>query len=84
MLLPYVGEFMDWCRRSYLTAAVPSIQAHPARALWAHGIPLCVNTDDPGIMAIDVNHEWQLWSDELGFSDVELSAMTGNQICPVY
>ena len=45
------------------------------RRLWEHGIALCVNTDDPGIMGINLNQEMALWS-ALGFSDPELRAMT--------
>ena len=41
-----------------------------------HGIPICPNTDDPGIMGIDLNHEWQLWRHTLGFSENDMSAMT--------
>ena len=59
-----------------LTSAVSSIEDHPVRKLWEYGIPVCPNTDDPGIMAIDINHEWDVWESRLGFSDQELDAMT--------
>ena len=60
---------------NWLTNAVPSIASHPARLLWEFGIPICINTDDPGIMAIDLNHEFDIWT-SLGFSNEELEAMT--------
>ncbi len=61
---------------NWLTNGVPSVAAHPARRLWEHGIPVCVNTDDPGIMSIDLNGEWDIWRDTLGFSAAEMTAMT--------
>lgn len=61
---------------NWLTAGVASIEAHPARNLWTHGIPICPNTDDPGIMGIDLNHEWHLWRHTLGFSENDMTAMT--------
>jgi hypothetical protein len=62
---------MRWVR-----ACVRACVQHPARSLWEAGVPLCVNTDDPGIMAIDLNHEWAVWTEELGFSVEEMEAMT--------
>ena len=61
---------------NWLTNGVPSIQAHPAKKLWQFGIPICPNTDDPGIMGIDLNSEWHLWRDVLGFSAKDMAAMT--------
>ena len=61
---------------NWLTAAVgPHIRDHPVRKLWEHGIKVQPNTDDPGIMGIDLNNEWHVWKHELGFSDEELDAM---------
>ena len=60
---------------NFLTSAVSSIDTHPARKLWEYGIPLCVNTDDPGIMGVDLNNEWDIWRENLGFSVQEIDAM---------
>lgn len=60
---------------NYLTNAVDKISNHPASMLWDFGIPLCVNTDDPGIMAIDLNHEWDVWIEDLKFKERDLRAM---------
>ena len=60
---------------NYLTNSVDTIASHPCRKLWEFGIPICVNTDDPGIMAIDLNHEWDVWTNELGFQTRDLEAM---------
>ena len=59
---------------NYLTNAVSSIKSHPVRALWKYGIPVSINTDDPGIMAIDLNSEYDVWRTDLGFTESELDA----------
>tara|TARA_B100000780_G_scaffold275859_1_gene243345 strand:+ start:95 stop:1345 length:1251 start_codon:yes stop_codon:yes gene_type:complete len=61
---------------NWLTAGVDKLENHPVKNLWEHGIPVCPNTDDPGIMGIDLNHEWHIWRDTLGFSEEDMSAMT--------
>jgi adenosine deaminase len=60
---------------NFLTNAVDTIKSHPARQLWEFGIPMCVNTDDPGIMGIDLNHEYDIWAHDLGFEVRDLEAM---------
>lgn len=59
---------------NYLTNAVSSIESHPVRRLWKYGIPVSINTDDPGIMAIDLNSEYDVWCTDLGFDENELNA----------
>jgi len=61
---------------NWLTGAVPTIESHPAKKLWEHGILLCPNSDDPGIMGIDANHEWSIWTEKLGFGADDMTAMT--------
>jgi len=61
---------------NWLTAGVDTLENHPVRKLWRHGIACCPNTDDPGIMGIDINHEWHIWRQTLGFSADDMAAMT--------
>ena len=61
---------------NWLTAAIgPDLSDHPVKRLWQYGIKVQPNTDDPGIMGIDLNNEWHIWKHVLGFSDEELHAM---------
>jgi adenosine deaminase len=39
---------------------VPDYAAHPVGGLLAHGVKLCLNTDDPGISGIDLPHEYDI------------------------
>ena len=70
------GALLELCVSSnYLTGAVPSVAAHPARALFDHGIRLSINTDDPGSMNCTLSSECAVWHDVLGFSVAEIARM---------
>ncbi|GAB5356169.1 hypothetical protein AAMO2058_000268000 [Amorphochlora amoebiformis] len=45
---------------------------HPAKKLWEYGIPICINTDDPGIMSLDLQGEYKIWHQDLGFDGEQL------------
>lgn len=53
---------------NYLTSAVPSTAAHPIRHLLDAGLPVTINSDDPGLFGIDLCHEYELLHREHGFS----------------
>lgn len=45
---------------NWLTQAIPSITEHPIRKLMDAGVPVTINTDDPGIFGIDLVGEYEL------------------------
>jgi aminodeoxyfutalosine deaminase len=57
------------------TRSVPSMAAHPALSFHRAGVPITLNTDDRGIIGIDLTHEY-LSALELGFSFEELRALS--------
>ena len=60
---------LELCLTSnWLTQAVNSIQDHPFRKIMETGINVTINTDDPGIFNIDMNHEYRLLQDVHGFT----------------
>ncbi len=64
---------LEICLTSNLhTGVVPSLQDHPITVLRAHGVPVCLNTDDPAISAIVLSDEYVLAADILGFSEEDL------------
>lgn len=65
---------------NYLCGCFPSVEAHPARKLWDFGIPLSINTDDPGIMALDMAGEYAIWHNTLGFDPTEMLASNHNAL----
>jgi len=58
-LLDYLAEKQIGIE-SNLTSTVPDYAAHPLKVFLEHNIPATINTDDPGISAIDINHEYQM------------------------
>lgn len=54
------------------TSAVKSLDVHPAKEWRKLGIPLAVSTDDPGVFAVDLNHEYRLMHSGLGFGPAAL------------
>lgn len=56
---------------NWLTSSVRSIAEHPIRKFMEAGIPVSINTDDPGLFGIDLNHEYQVLQRELGFTVAE-------------
>jgi len=60
------------------TGAVVSLAAHPVRALFEAGIPITLNTDDPGIFGAGLNAEFELAREVFGFSTDELLQVEDN------
>ena len=53
---------------NWLTSAVPSTADHPIRRLMEAGVPVTINSDDPGLFGIDLCHEYELLHLEHGFT----------------
>eukprot|EP00921_Rhytidocystis_pertsovi_P012885 GHVQ01020922.1.p1 GENE.GHVQ01020922.1~~GHVQ01020922.1.p1 ORF type:complete len:342 (+),score=50.83 GHVQ01020922.1:278-1303(+) len=45
-----VSPYSNW-----ITGGVRDLDRHPIRELYQSGVRVCINTDDPGIMDIDIN-----------------------------
>ncbi len=58
------------------TSAVKDLKKHPAKEWRALGMPLVVSTDDPGVFAVDLNHEYRLLVSQLGFKPADLVAVS--------
>jgi aminodeoxyfutalosine deaminase len=56
-----------------LTGAVKSLDVHPVRRLFDAGVPITLNTDDPGVFDTTLQRELQIAKDRFGFSDAELA-----------
>ena len=50
------------------TSTVPDLASHPLRAMLAHGLLASINTDDPGVSAIDLPHEFEVAAPVAGLS----------------
>ena len=65
------------------TSTVPSYAAHPLKTFLEHGIPATINTDDPGISAIDIAYEYQMAVEEVGLTVEQVRQAQRNalQVC---
>jgi adenosine deaminase len=62
------------------TSTVPSYADHPLRRMLAHGILATINTDDPGISAIDLAHEYDVAAPQAGLSSAQVRAAQRNAL----
>ncbi len=75
------GVTLEMCPTSnVLTRGVASLEDHPAGRLLAEGAKVTINTDDPGLMGIDLTHELEVARDALGFTLDDLRKVTSNAI----
>ncbi|MDX9731008.1 MAG: adenosine deaminase [Bdellovibrionales bacterium] len=64
------GITLELCPTSnLLTNAVRSIGDHPFQALRAAGVPVTVNTDDPGVFDYDLTHEYDALHAAFGYGE---------------
>jgi len=60
---------LESCPTSNLhISAVEDYASHPIKQLAGHGVKFCLNTDDPGISAIDLAHEYNVAAPAIGLS----------------
>lgn len=63
------GIGLECCPTSNLhTSTVLNYETHPISALAGLGVRFCLNTDDPGISAIDISHEYEVAAPATGLS----------------
>jgi len=60
---------LECCPTSNLhISAVRNYASHPIRKLAGQGVKFCLNTDDPGISAIDITHEYLVAAPAVGLA----------------
>ena len=64
-----LGVPLELCPTSnWLTNAISSPAQHPIRTLMEFGIPVTINTDDPGVFDLDLIHEYESLRDQQNFT----------------
>ena len=75
------GVALEMCPTSNRrTGAVSDLADHPARRLLDQDVAVTINTDNPGLFAIDLSNELQVCVEALGFSDDDLRRVTSNAL----
>lgn len=65
---------LEMCPTSnWLTQCVPRLAAHPLPQVLRAGIPVCINTDDPGIFDVTLPGEIKICREQMGMSDAEIA-----------
>lgn len=62
------------------TSTVPSYASHPLRTLLEHGILATINSDDPGISAIDLRHEFEVAAPQAGLTSQQIRQAQANAL----
>ena len=57
---------------NWLTQCVPTLDAHPVVRILREGVPVSINTDDPGVFAVTVESEFDICRTRLGMTDDEV------------
>ena len=72
---------LEMCPHSNVcTQVVESIEQHPVKEYFDHGIMVTVNTDDPGMFGNTLSSEYRLLHERLGFSQDEVRQVILNGV----
>ena len=64
---------LEMCPSSnFVTNVTPDLRKHPLPSLLRKGVPVCINTDDPGIFGVTLPSEIKIAKDILGLSQAEI------------
>lgn len=75
------GIAVESCPTSNVqTSTVPAYAAHPLPLFLRRGLCVTLGSDDPGISAIDLPHEYRVARDELGLNEAELRQLQRNGV----
>ncbi len=69
------GICLEMCPTSnWVTRATPTLEEHPLPKVLRAGVPVCINTDDPGIFGIALPGEIRIAREKMGLTEAELEA----------
>lgn len=61
-------------------SAFPSYAEHPIRSLLEAGVLIALNTDDPGISAVDLRHEYEVAAPAAGLFPAQIRRLQANAL----
>ena len=65
---------------NYILGVFPRSVIHPVDYLFRNDISMSLNTDDPGIMGVSLDHEWRYCGDNFQWSTSDFLQMTEHAI----
>jgi adenosine deaminase len=66
------------------TCTVPDYASHPARRFLEQGLMVTLNTDDPGISAIDLRYEYESAAQAAGLSPEQIQQAQRNALSTAF
>ncbi|WP_105166526.1 adenosine deaminase [Pseudoalteromonas sp. T1lg23B] len=63
-----------------LTSTVASLETHPLKRFLDHGILACINTDDPAVQGIELEHEYRVAAPQAGLSQSDIEQAQRNAL----
>ena len=60
------------------TGAVAKLEDHPIRRIYDAGVPITLNSDDPGLFQTTLTREYEIAAEQFGFSEAELRGIAQN------
>jgi adenosine deaminase len=70
---------LEMCPTSnWITSCVKDLSKHPLPRYLRAGVPVCINTDDPGIFGVDLPHEILVCKNQMGMTDQEIAQCFAN------
>lgn len=69
---------------NYQTATVNDLSMHPMKTFVEQGICVTLNTDDPGVSAIDLAHEYKVANEVVGLSAKQLEQIQLNGLSAAF
>lgn len=80
-LLAERGIPLGICPTSNVTLkVVPTLAEHPIDRLRRAGVPVSINTDDPGLLGTTLPREYAICREQFGWSDAVVAELAGNSI----
>ena len=73
------GITLEICPTSnWLTQCTKTIEEHPVVRILRAGVPVTINTDDPGVFGVTLHSELELCRNRLGMTDSEVTQVLKN------
>ena len=66
------------------TSTVASLDVHPLKRFLDHGILACINTDDPAVEGIEIEHEYAIAAPAAGLTQADIEKAQANALAIAY
>ncbi|MFU2510396.1 adenosine deaminase [Pseudoalteromonas sp. ASV78] len=66
------------------TSTVASLAVHPLKQFLDHGILACINTDDPAVQGIEIEHEYAIAAPAAGLTKADMEKAQANALDIAY